>query len=131
MFVRAEVMRNGMESTARVGDGFLANPRVVSDGATGSTTINTSKILGGVIKYAALAGVATLTTDTAALLAAAMPDMDIGDCYMFVVINPTANAATIAGGTGVTASGNTTVTSGARMCFLEKTGAATFALHCA
>ena len=129
MFVRMEVVDKGCERIARVGDGFLAMPaRVVNSGA-GAQTISIPQIMGGVAVFTGAAGAVTYTSETAANILAAMPGMDIGDTYMFVLSNTAAQVATIAGGTGVTASGNLTVNATAKMFLLERTGAATMNLY--
>jgi hypothetical protein len=128
-FVRPEVTDKGCERPARVGDGFIAMPaRTVNSGA-GAQTISLAQILGGVAVFTGAAGAVTYTTDTAANILAAMPAMDIGDTYMFVLSNTAAQTATIAGGTGVTASGNLTVNATAKMFLLEKTSATTMNLY--
>ena len=130
MFVRPEVMDAGMERQARVGDGFLAMPRVVLNDAAGNQTISVNQILGGIARFTGAAGAVTYTTPTAALLLAAMPAMDIGDTYVFMVSNTAAQAATLAGGTDVTAvAGNLVVNATSKMFVLEKTSATTMNLY--
>ena len=130
MFVRVEVEEKGMKRSARVGDGWLANPRVVTNSSAGAQTISLDQILGGVARFTGAAGAVTYTTDTAANILAAMPDMDIGDTYVFSVSNTAAQTATIAGGTGVTAvSGNLTVNATSKFFVLEKTSSTTMNLY--
>lgn len=113
-FNRPIVRKGGIEVEARVGEGFMANPQITTDATAGNRTIALSAILGGICQFTGAAGAVTYTTPTAAALAAAMPDMDVGDSYMFKISNTAAQTATIAGGTNVTASGNLTVNAGAR-----------------
>lgn len=130
MFVRPEVYEKGMSRQARIGDGFIANPRVVLNSAAGAQTISLDQILGGIARFTGAAGAVTYTTETAANILAAMPDMDIGDTYVFVISNTAAQAATIAGGTGVTAvAGNLVVNATSKMFVLEKTAATTMNLY--
>lgn len=130
MFSRACVYQDGMERQARAGDGWIANPLITSNATAGNLTISTAAIAGGVARFTGAAGAVTYTTDTAANLAAAFPDMDIGDSLVFTVVNTAAQAATIAGGNGVTAiAGNLVVNATSKNFALVKTGAATFDLY--
>lgn len=129
MFSRACLYKGGIEQEARVGDGFLANPRYVLNSAAGAQTISLNQILGGIAAFSGAAGAVTYTTDTAANILAAMPDMDIGDTYVFMISNTAAQVATIDGGVGVTASGNLTVNATSKMFVLEKTAATTMNLY--
>lgn len=117
----------GATKPARTGAGWLAAPSetVLADA---DSTITAAAIAGGLVTQVPTAA-RTDTTDTAALIAAAFPNMDIGDTYMFMICAKAAFALTIAGGTGVTASGNLTVpASTGKFFMLVKTGAATFNL---
>ncbi len=110
MFVRAKVIQGAMMRPARCGDGWLGMIRRTDNSTDANSTITTAMILGGLYSRSGTNTSRTDTTDTAANILAAMPDMDIGDTYMFMVANLTGtNAVTIAGGTGVTASGNLSV----------------------
>lgn len=130
MFVRAEVSELGMGRKARIGDGFLANPRVVTVATAGDLTITLNAILGGVARFTGAAGAVTYTTPTAVAILAAMPDMDIGDTYVFMISNTAAQAATVAGGVGVTAvAGNLIVNATSKMFVLEKTSATEMNLY--
>jgi hypothetical protein len=130
MFSRACVNEKGVDRLARVGEGFLDKPLVTTNAAAGNQTISVAQILGGVARFTGAAGAVTYTTPTAAALAAAMPDMDIGDTYMFKIVNTAAQTATIAGGTDVTAvAGLLTLNADSGDFLLEKTGAAAFNLY--
>ena len=110
MFVRSKVVQGAMERSARCGDGWLGMIRRTDNSTDANSTITTAMILGGLYSRSGTNTSRTDTTDTAANILAAMPAMDIGDTYMFMVANLTGtNAVTIAGGTGVTASGNLSV----------------------
>lgn len=129
MFVRPMVYEKGIARAARVGDGILANPSVTAISADSNQTLSVPGILGGVITHAAHTASRTDTTDTAVNILAAMPDMDIGDAFMFKVCSLAAFTIVVAGGSGVTASGNLTVpANGAKDFILTKTGAATMGL---
>lgn len=130
MFVRPCVYDASMERQARGGEGFMAMPLVITNAAAGNQTISVSQIAAGVARFTGAAGTVTYTTPTAAELAAAFPTMDIGDTYVFSIVNTTAQLATIAGGTGVTAvTGLLTLLSGSGLFLLEKTGDAAFNLY--
>lgn len=129
MFVRPMVQDKGSVRPARAGDGLLTHAVLVVNAAAGAQTISVPQVLGGVAVFTGAAGAVTYTSPTAALLIAAMPTMDIGDTYMFLLSNTAAQTATIAGGTGVTASGNLTVNATAKWFMLEKTAATTMNLY--
>lgn len=117
----------GTFRAASVGDGWIAAPAetVLADA---NSTITAAAIAGGLVTQVPTAA-RTDTTDTAANIAAAFPNMDIGDTFVFMICAKAAFALTIAGGTGVTASGNLTVpASTGKFFLLVKTGAATFNL---
>lgn len=129
MFVRPMVYEKGTVRASRVGDGILAIPQVTAVSADSNQTISAAAILGGVYTHAGHTASRTDTTDTAANLLAAMPDMDIGDSYVFKVASLAAFPIVVAGGAGVTASGNLTVAAnGAKDFILTKTSATTMTL---
>ncbi len=129
MFSRACLYKKGIEQEARAGDGFLANPLITTVATAGNLTIGLSAIMGGVARFTGAAGAVTYTTPTAAAILAANPEMDIGDSLVFVVVNTAAQAATIAGGTDVTAvAGNLVVNANSKMFALVKTAATTMDL---
>lgn len=129
-FNRAIVATNeGDRRGARPGDGWLSNVTIKAFTADANATILAADIMGGVITSSGKTLSRTFTTDTATNIAAALPNMDVGESFMFQVASTDANTAVIAGGVGVTASGNLTVTANAAKEFiLTKTGAATFNL---
>lgn len=129
MFVRPLVAEKGTSRSARVGDGWGAMPKRVVNSGAGAQTISLEQILGGLAVFTGAAGAVTYTTDTAANILAAMPDMDVGDTFAFCLSNTAAQAATIAGGTGVTASGNLVVNATSKFFVLEKTSATTMNLY--
>lgn len=129
MFVRPMVYEKGIVRASRVGDGMCMHLARTVNASAGAQTISVPQILGGLAVFTGAAGAVTYTTDTAANILAAMPDMDIGDTFGFILSNTAAQVATIAGGTGVTASGNLTVNASFRIFVLERTGAATMNLY--
>lgn len=83
---------------------------------TSSTTAPAAKLVGGDAEVVlALTGTltagATLTTDTAANILAALPNYYIGQTYTLRIINESGGAFswTVAGGTGVTVTGTATI----------------------
>lgn len=129
MFLRAMVMDNGLARAARQGDGLLSARTPISMAADANSVIGAAQISGGLILRSGATAARTDTTDTAVALLAAMPFMDIGDCYEFTVSVQVAFAITLAGGTGVTASGNLVIAAnGDNVFLLQKTGAATMNL---
>lgn len=73
----------------------------------GAATLTAAKILTkNIIRGGAQAGAAfTDTTDTAALIVAAIPNAAIGQSFKFTYVNNTNAVATLAGGTGVNSAG--------------------------
>lgn len=130
-FVRPSVFESGLPRKARGGDGWLAFPKVTGQATDSNQVISVAAILGGLYKRTGTNTSRTDTTDTAVNILAAMPEMDIGSVYMFMVANQTGtNPLVIAGGTGVTASGNLTVVALTTKWFmLTKTSATTMTLE--
>jgi len=124
-FVRPKVMQGNQEREARTGDGLLAHLRITTNSSAGAQTIPVAAMLGGVALFTGAAGAVNYTTDTAANILAAMPAMDIGDTYSFLLTNTAAQVATIVAGTGVTLAGFTTLNAATRRCIIEKTSATT------
>mgnify|MGYP001603505799 FL=1 len=92
--------------------GVLAEKYTVTTNSTvGDLTYTAAMLLGKVILRDPNGLARTDTTATAALIVAAMPNCQVGTSFSFLVRN-TADAAetiTVAGGTGVTASGTMTI----------------------
>lgn len=128
-FVRPLVTEKGSTRAACVGEGMLAHVRPASIAADAASTITAAMILGGVVIHSTHTAARIDTTDTAANILAAMPDMDTGDTFMLIVSSAAAFTITLAGGTGVTASGNLIVAANSsRMFVLTKTSATTMTL---
>lgn len=129
MFVRACVYADSMERQARAGEGWLANPIITTNASAGNQTISAAAVMGGVVVFTGAAGAVNYTIDTAANLLAAMPDMDIGDTYVFKICNTAAQTATLnTAVTGVTFAGFTTVNAATRIGIIEKTSSTTIKL---
>lgn len=129
-FNRAIVATNeGDRRGARPGDGWLSNVTISAVSADTAQTITVAQMLGGVITSAGKTAGRTFTTDTAANLLLGLPNMDVGESLMFQLASIDGFTTTVAGGTGVTASGNLLVlTLTAKEFILTRTGAATFNL---
>ena len=128
MFTKGLIYKSGQQQKALQGDNPLCGLMPYTNAATGASTITATMLAGG-IYIVAIGSAVTHTTDTAVNLLAANPDMSVGDSAAVIVSNPTASALTLAGGTGVTASGTLTVAAGASRTFLlTKTSATTMTL---
>lgn len=129
-FVRPSVFESGLPRKARGGDGWLAFPKKTNQATDSNRVISVAAILGGLYGRSGTNTNRTDTTATAVAILDAMPDMDIGGVYMFMVYNQTANTLVIAGGTDVTASGNLSVlTLTTKWFMLTKTSATTMTLE--
>ena len=115
------------------GDGFLANVKVHAKSDDAAATLTVQQVAGGFIHQAGtLTAGRILTTPTAALLAAGLPEMEIGDSFAFLVTNGNAGAfaITLAGGADVTLVGSGAVPQfGSRIFVLVKTAAEEFDLY--
>jgi hypothetical protein len=122
----------GTQREARAGDGMMSMPLVSTQAADSAQVLTVASIAAGYYRRTSITVGRTDTTDTAALIAAssAFSNMDIGDSYLFVIANHSGQTLTIAGGTGVTIVGATTLaTLTSRLALLVRTGAATFDLN--
>ena len=124
--VRAMVQDGGLIRNARVGDGLISHPAVTVVTADANDTVTVDKIAGGVIQYTGFSAGRNLTTDTAANIIAAFPNLDIGDTLELIVSITTAFAGTWVAGAGVTLAGRATVLANTQQTvIITKTGAAT------
>jgi len=124
--VRAIVQDNGLSRNARVGDGLISHPAVTVVTADAADTVTVDKIAGGIIQYTGFSAGRNLTTDTAANIIAAFPNLDIGDTLELIVSITTAFAGTWVAGAGVTLAGRATVLANTQQTVIvTKTGAAT------
>jgi len=120
------VMSDGaLQRAARSGDHLgQPNPFVVAADAVDTVTVD--KIASRVIQYTGFTAGRVLTTDTAANIIAAFPELDIGESFMIAVSIVPAFAGTWAAGAGVTLAGRaTTPASSTTMVVITRTGAAT------
>jgi len=130
-YKRQQVREGGLVRDARAGDGLMSSsPRITTVATAGNLTIGLDAMLGGIARFTGAAGAVTYTTPTAAAILAALPEMDIGDSFEFRLTNTAAQAATIAGGTGVTAiAGNLVVNATSKVFTLVKTSATAMDLY--
>lgn len=128
MFTNGLIYKSGQQHKALQGDNPLCGLMPYTNAATGASTITATMLAGG-IYIVAIGSAVTHTTDTAVNLLAANQNMSVGDSAAVIVSNPTAFALTLAGGTGVTASGTLTVAAGTfRIFLLTKTSVTTMTL---
>jgi hypothetical protein len=117
---------SGLTRIARQGDGCFSqlNPSALS--ADANTTIAVSDLAGGLILRSGLTAGRTDTSPTAALLTAAFTNMDVGDSFEVTISNQSGFTETLAGGVGVTASGNLLVLTltAKRVLFIKDSAAA-------
>lgn len=129
-FVRNIVRQTGGHREARSGDGLCAHLKPVVVATAGALTIGVDAILQGAPTFTGAAGAVAYTFPIATLLLAALPDMDIGDTYTFIVSNAAAQVATLTTAAGITLTGNVTVNADSRICVLEKLSSTTVGIRC-
>ena len=117
MFTKGLISKSGQMQKALQSDNPMCGLVAIVNPAVGASVITAGMLSGGVY-VSAITSAVTHTTDTAVNILAANPDMSIGDTAAVIVSNPTAHILTLAGGTGVTASGTLTVAAGAARTFL-------------
>lgn len=105
-FKRAAVYDGGIQRPARTGDGHLMHASAATMTADAASTITVDKLAGGLILRSGITAGRIDTSDTAANILAAFPEMDIGDSFEVVISNTSGFTQTLAGGANVTASGN-------------------------
>lgn len=129
-FVRALADVDGLTQKARSGFGWLVHLSNASDATDAAATISAAELAGGLYTRSGLSVGRTDTSDTAVNILAANPTMDIGDSFMVAVSNQSAQSLTLAGGTGVTASGNLVVlTLTCKFVVFTKTSATTMTMQ--
>lgn len=129
-FNRQMVQSGGLVRNSRVGDGLVIHPDLTLVVADAAATVTATIIACGAVQYTAFSAGRTLTIDTAANLAAAFPEMDIGDICWFMVSCVAAFAGTWTAAAGVTLAGRATCpASSSQMVGLKRTGALTFTLY--
>ena len=131
MTVRVPLARTGaMWDEYKPGD-VMAKPGAPSAAVAtaGALTVTTAAMLSGVCTFTGAAGAVAYTYPTGAIIAAAFPDMRIGDTVEFTVINTAAQVATMTtAASGTTLAGNVTLNADSRKVFMTKTAAETFTL---
>jgi hypothetical protein len=125
MLTQVALFQAGLGVKGGSGDCLLTPaPSVIA--ADANDTLTVDKIHAGVVQYTGFSAGRTVTTDTAAAIIAAFPDLDIGDSFIIIVSTQNAFAITWAAGAGVTLSGRaTTPASTFSVIVVTKTGAAT------
>lgn len=96
-----------MTRQARAGD-HLLQPAPAIIAADAADTITVDKIASRLIQYTGFSAARNLTTDTAANIIAAFPELDLGESIMICVSVVPAFAGTYVAGVGVTLAGRAT-----------------------
>lgn len=107
-FKRGMIQDSGLTRNMRAGDGSTWNPVLQTVATDAADTILAAEIAGGAIQYTGFTAGRNLTTDSAANILAAFPEMDIGDSIHLVVSCVAAFAGTYVAGAGVTLTGRAT-----------------------
>lgn len=116
----------GLQRAATGGDCVveIVFPLIVT--ADTARTLTVSDISRGVLAFTGLTTARVLTTDTAANILAAFPNLAVGECVSLQIGISTAFAGTLAAGAGVTLAGKAAVpASGFATLYFQRTGAAT------
>ena len=122
-FKRLIIQDSALSRVSRIGD-TIVNPAITTIAADANDTITVAKIAGAVVQYTGFTAGRTLTTDTAANILAAYPEMDVGDSISMLVSCVAAFAGTYAAGAGVTLAGRaTTPASSYSKVYITKTSA--------
>lgn len=100
---------SGLPEEMRPGFGLAANYVRTAVTADAAATLTVAAIAGGLILRSGPTLARIDTSATAALILAAFPGMDVGDGVSVRYSNTSAATVTLAGGTGVTASGRLAV----------------------
>lgn len=129
-FNRVTLMDGGLERVSRPGDGTHMDLVAAVNATAGALTITTAQVLAGLAAFSGAAGAVAYTLPLAADLIAAMPFMDIGDTFTFIVANSAAQAATITTNTGWTVTGVVVANAGFRIVVVTKLTATTLAALC-
>ena len=131
MFARPAFYQGGLQQKGGPGYGWLAGLTAATETADAATTITAAKIAGGLVLRSGATAGRTDTSDTAAnlLLDNRIASMNVGESFVVAYSNQSAQSITIAGATGVTASGNLVIlTLTCKFLVYTRTGAATFTL---
>ena len=132
MTVRVPLARTGaMWDEYKPGD-VMAYPGAPSAAVAtaGNLTITVAQMLSGAMTFTGAAGAVAYTYPTGALIAAAFPDMRIGDSVKFTITNTAAQVATMTtAASGTTLTGIVTANANSRHVIMTKTAAEAFTLH--
>ena len=119
----------GLSREAANGDGIFQVPVVKTVSADANYTITATDIAGGVLAFTGFTAGRNLTTDTAANIIAAFPQLNVGEAVVLQVGISVAYAGTLVAGTDVTLAGKATVVaSGSAFLYFTKTSATTVTL---
>lgn len=125
-FTRANVLDNQMARPARIGDGWLAYLAENIQALDSNQTLGASSMVGGLYTRAGMTAARSDTVDTAVNILAAMPQLDIGESFLFAISVQTAFVLTLLTAAGVTLAGKVTVpASGYGNFLVTKTSATT------
>jgi len=128
-FRRNVVDDQGLQRRGRAGFGWLAHLLAAPESRDSNQTISAGEIAGGLYVRSGLLSPRTDTSDTAANILAANPEMDIDDSIVLAVSNQSTQSLTLAGGASVTASGNLVVlTLTCKFVVFTKTSATTMTM---
>lgn len=119
---------NRMVAQANAGFASAGVQNFVSNSAVstvGAATLTAAQIISGLITRSGSVAAYTDTTDTAAAIIAAIPGYAVGQTFYLSINNTTAFAETLAGGSGVTLTGNIVIPAGSTGLFLVKITSAT------
>lgn len=126
-YIRPAVYDGSLGRNGRRGDGWAAMVQPVNPGDA-AVTLTPGQLSTGLIAAITLTGARAYTLPLAVDMAAAFPQMDIGDSMM-VLIYAVGNTITMTTNTGWTVAGTATIaTTVSRWFRIEKTAAAAFTL---
>jgi len=127
--IRIEAGVDGAEYVTGANAAVVPDEKITRSTIANAGTVTVAQHQGKCLYQDASAGNVTMTSATATDLAAALPDMAIGDAIVqYLSSNHATNTSTIAGGTGVTLVGSGAVINTGGTFLLIKTAAATFDL---
>lgn len=126
---RAVLSDTGMNRLARNGDGMLMYPSETVQATDSNQTITAAAIASGLYMRRSITAARSDTFDTAAAILAALPQMDVGDNYIFAISVQPAFALTLVASAAVTLETGGVKTSvpasGLGFVMLTRTGTAT------
>lgn len=108
---RAVLSDTGMNRLARNGDGMLMYPNDLVQATDSNQTLTAAAIAGGLYDRTGMTAGRSDTFDTAVNILAALPQMDVGDNYVFAISVQVAFALTLVASATVTLAPGATKTS--------------------